>query len=379
MTESHIKKIIALLPVLALIFIARISFGFDSNVQVGFHYDWWEDTRNDKASQVFIPVTYEARKGNFSGMLLAAYANTHVEFEVGTESLSHMLDTKLNFTYEVSERWPVDVLFGLDFNLPTGKTDFTQRELILIMDPELISITRFGEGFNVNPTVVVSKEWGKWVAGAGAGYVYRGKYDFSKSIQDFDPGDIFATSLEVGHYFSPRWNARLFGHYVWYGEDKVQGEDFHQEGAYQMAGGGVYYSQLKWNAGFTGRGIFRDKSRFQEVSGGLFTEDNNSHGDEWVGDFTFTYLINTRTAVKTSLQGLYISKNDYPADSPLFIGRREKFTLGIGATRMFSKRIQAEVNIKGFVMDDAEANYPVPRDGRYYRGISSLIQLTAIF
>ena len=87
-----------------------------------------------------------------------------------SSSLGAMLDTKMNLSYEFSKKWPVDILFALDMNLPTGTTNLSRKEERLIMDPDLISVTTFGEGFNVNPSVIFSRQWGdQWVTGVGFG------------------------------------------------------------------------------------------------------------------------------------------------------------------------------------------------------------------
>lgn len=359
-----------------------ISSAADFKVQTGFHYDWWDDTKDNKARQAYIPIRIEGRHQEFSLSVLTAHAYTNFNPATGeSRSLSHLLDTKVNLSYEILGKLPVDVLIGLDFNLPTGKTDLKQKDLDLIMDPDLISINSFGEGFNINPTLTVTKEWRNWVAGIGCGYIWRGKYDFSSDIdmKNYDPGDIFNATALIRYYFSSDWHTRFFASYVWYDKDKVNSRDFYQEGDFLLLGLGFHYDQTKWDADFTLRSILRSKSKFQEEAGRLFTEDKNNHGDEWIGDLSLRYFLNHKTTLKSSLQGLWITKNDYPLDSSFFVGRREKFSLGLGATRIISPNIEGELNVKGFVMHDGEARLPEFRSERNYRGLSAGIQLTSRF
>jgi hypothetical protein len=131
-----------------------ISSAVDINAQTGFHYDWWDDTKDNKAWQSNVPLRFEVRQQDFSLAVLTGYANTNLNPSPGgSRSLSHILDTKINLSYEILGKLPVDVLIGLDFNLPSGKTDLNEKELSLIMDADLISINNFGEGFNINPTL----------------------------------------------------------------------------------------------------------------------------------------------------------------------------------------------------------------------------------
>ncbi|MBI4683525.1 MAG: hypothetical protein HY757_10570 [Nitrospirae bacterium] len=374
------NKFVLTLLTLAVTFLAGMSFAIETQVQTGFHYDWWDDTKDNEASQSYIPLRIEAEQDKMSFSILTGYANTHVNFTgQGSKTLSNMLDTKLNFRYGISDKLPLDVVLGIGFNLPTGKTNFEQDELVLIMDSDLISINKFGEGYNVNPTISVAKEWGDLAAGFGLGYLWRGEYDFSKSLQDYNPGDIFNTSIELDYYFNENWQTRIFSHYAWFDKDKVDGEDFFQEGGYCLLGVGVNYRQVKWDAAAGIRSIFRNKSRFQDTSGGIFTEDRNNHGNEWQGDLAFRYFVDGRTTLKSSLQALLVDKNDYPEGSSNFVGRREKYSLTLGASRVLSANLEGEISVKGFIMQTGKAEFPQHTDPNNYRGISPAVYLISRF
>ncbi len=356
---------------------------FPFQVQTGFNFDWWNDNKDDRARQSYVPLKINGRYKDLSVTVLTAYADTHINRSgFGSSSLDHLLDTKLNTSYAIIGKLPVDILLGLDFNFPTGKTNLSQRELALIMDPDLVSITDFGEGFNVNPTVTIAKQWGKWVGGLGFGYLWRGEYDYSSdlNITDFKPGDIINLTGEVRYFFSPVLNARLFGRHAWYGKDTVKDKDFYREGEFTIVGLGLNYNQKKkWDAGLTFRGILRDKSEFQVTPGKLATEQENIHGDEWILDLNARYFLDEKTALRSFLQGRYFTENDYPSNSPLFIGKREKLTLGIGATRALSPNIDAGLDVRGFVKHDDEAHFPEFKSARDFQGFSVTAMLTGRF
>jgi hypothetical protein len=108
--------------------VSGTSFAVNFNLQTGIQYDWWDDDKDNSASQIYIPVKVEGSYKEYSADLLAGYANTSVDLSDGTsQSLSNILDTKLNLSYELIGNLPANVRIGLDFNLPTGKTDFTQE------------------------------------------------------------------------------------------------------------------------------------------------------------------------------------------------------------------------------------------------------------
>ncbi|HEY6874047.1 MAG TPA: hypothetical protein VI298_15085 [Geobacteraceae bacterium] len=372
----------------AIFFIMEICSAADISLQTGMNFDWWADNKDNHATQLYAPLTITGLFNNFSFKVLTAYMDTHLNSSgvgsnslVGSSSLDHLIDTKLNLSYAIIDKLPVDILIGLDFNLPTGKTDLSKSDLALLIDPDLISINNYGEGFNVNPTITFAKEWGKWAGGAGFGYLWRGSYDFSSATPftttDYQPGDIFNVNAELRYYFSPALHARFFGSHAWYGTDTAQGSDFFQAGDFSQFGLGINYNQeKKWDAGFTFRGILRDKSNWPGTSKTL------SQGDEWIFDLAARYLPNEKTALRSFIQGRYFTEND--STSSFSVGKREKLSFGVGATRELGAHYEAGLDIKGFVKHDDATNFPpstppqIP-SARDFQGFSATLMLTAIF
>ena len=177
------KKSIAILAVFIAVGAFGAGFAHAQEVewQTGFHTDWWTSPNGDVGQQIYFPLISGVRYKDFAARVVAGGAYTSFSQDTKTSSsLGAMLDTKLNLSYEYAQKWPVDVLVALDMNLPTGTTKLSNDEMRLIMDPDLISVTTLGEGFNVNPSVMFSRQWGdQWVTGVGFGYNFRGEYDYS--------------------------------------------------------------------------------------------------------------------------------------------------------------------------------------------------------
>jgi hypothetical protein len=417
------KRWIWVLLSLMMAFSVERSMAVDFKVSTGFNYDWWEDTKDNKARQSYTPLWLEARYKDFSLSFLTGYCYTHGDPSTRSDrSLSHTLDSKVNLSYEIVGKLPVDIMMGLDFNLPTGKTDLKAKDQILLMDPYLISINTLGEGFNINPTLSLAKEWGKWVFGMGIGYLWRGKYNFGNiretpysiiQIEDYSPGDIFNLTAEICYDISSQWHSRLFGNYVWYEEAnwKESYRDIYgtyelfrhslREGELWLLGMGLNYTRKKWDADLAVKGIFRDKNKYDYRENWYYypgfgwstsltdlsilnTERENIHGDEWVGDLTVKYFLDDKTTLKSIFQALFITSNDYPSFSRHYQGRREKYSLGFGATRALLTHLDGEVYFKGFVMHDGERNYPYlfssqTLSERHYKGFSGGLMLTSRF
>lgn len=419
------KKVFIFLIMVNLFCWVKMGYPFDFKVSSELNFDWWQDTKDNKARQSYIPLSLEARYKDFSLNFLTGYAYTHKDPDTGpTRSFQHLLDSKLNLSYEVIDKLPIDLLIGIDFNLPTGKTDLKVKEIELLMDPYLVSISNFGEGFNINPTISLAKEWGKWVFGVGGGYLWRGEYDFGTvwenssamiKIKDYLPGEILSLTGEIRYEFDSYLRGRLFGNYFWYEKSKWKevhkGDGFSssydhtfKEGELWLLGTGFNYQRKKWNWDLTFKGIFREKNRYdyKEIwnrfdstwyvylthTPSLTKERRNSHGDEWVGDLSVKYFLNDQTTLKSYFQALFITKNDYPSFSPHYQGRREKYSLGFGLHRIFSPHLEAEVYVKGFVMHDGERRFPLnyyfPESARtlserHYKGFSAGLMVTGKF
>ncbi|MCX8117571.1 MAG: hypothetical protein N3G78_06560 [Desulfobacterota bacterium] len=389
------------------------SFAVEFEAQTWVRSDWWKDDVNRQGQQVYIPICAEARFQNLSLRILTGEAYTRLDPRRNpNRSLATLLDTKVNFSYEIIEKLPVDLLVGLDFNLPTGKSNLKLKDRGLLMDPDLVSINKFGEGFNVNPNLSIAKDWGRFAAGVGLGYVWRGEYDFTTQVleindflfgriikfyaRDYDPGEIFNINAELRYDVLPRFQGRLYSQYVWYGRDRLKKKDFYQEGDLWMVGMGLQYSQEEWEVEITLRGLLRGKSKVKQDPGDVSlippdrwylyglrqpirTEPKNSHGDEWVADLSIRYFLDEKTALKSFLQGLYVTKNDYPFGSPRFLGRREKGSLGLGLSRVLHPSLQGELIGRAFLMHDEERFMPEFQSERNYRGYSVGLYLTGKF
>ncbi len=323
-------------------------------VSTGPHFDWWESDTDDKGTQFYAPLQISAQSGEFSFNMLTAYAYTTLDLKnEESRSLTNLIDTKMNFSYEFVGKLPVDVLVGLDLNLPTGKTRLETLECNRMLDPDLVSIHNYGEGFNLNPTVIAAKTWKDFSAGVGIGYVFRGEYDYSEEFMDYDPGDIFNVTAEVVYYISEAWKTSLYLEYGTISEDQLKDEEYYKEGDYYLFDFFLYHTRKQWDATFNLSALFRGKSEFQDLNtGSLSEEDRDGYGDEYEFTVTYQYFLSDLTTLKTQGQILWITDNDYSSDHPLFWGERKKYSLGLGVVRKLTQSIDCELFLRGYYMTD---------------------------
>jgi hypothetical protein len=223
----------------------------------------------------------------------------------------------------------------------------------------------------------MAKQVDRWGVGIGAGYLWRGEYDFSDSAEDFNPGDIFNVTAEGIYAFTDRWQGRLFGEMAWYGTDEIDDRDYYREGDYILAGIGVDYARTRWEAALGAQRIYRGKCEFPADSQQLATEDRAGYGDEYLADLTLRYLMNTETTLSSRLYYLMVTENDYDADDPAFIDEKQKISLSLSLKHRFSARTAGRIGLEGYLLEQGR-NWYVDED-RDYRGFIVDFSLTRAF
>ena len=377
------KSIIILMTLIGFgVFGLGLSSAQEVEFQTGFHTDWWTSPNGDVGQQIYFPLVSGMRYNDFGFKVVAGGAYTSFSpGESASSSLGAMLDTKLNLSYEFAKKWPVDILLALDMNLPTGTTNLSRKEERLIMDPDLISVTYFGEGFNVNPSVIFSRQWGdQWVTGVGFGYNFRGEYDYTDSVQKYSPGDIFSIVPEVRYYFSDQWVSRLFANFSTYSQAKTDGQSFSQQGDFFLIGAGITHTRKDWAAGFNLFGIIRAKDKLFIQGTDLSAPNAYSfnQGDEIVADLSFNYFLDDKTTLKSLARYLWMNSNGQPLSSSLYWGKRDYFALSLGVVRKLTSNIEAEFGVKGLTMHD-EPNWNHFGRDQSFLGMAGQLMITGLF
>jgi hypothetical protein len=342
------------------------------SIESGVQQEYWEDTRDSSGSQTLVPLRIEWSGGDASiGLLTGAVRATVDTPGAADRSLTHTLDTKLNLSYVVQGKLPVDLLFGMDVNLPTGETDLSAADLALIRDPEIVSITTFGEGVNVNPTISLAKVWGPWSTGLGIGYNVRRTYDVSTDagLTDYDPGDILSLNALLQRECSRGYVGRIFGKFSRFGKDRLRGADLFREGDYRMVGVGVSRAGSAWEADVNLRGTFRGKAEILP-GGSLVPEPERSRGDEWSAEASVRHALRKDVSLSGSVRGLIVAENGYPGGASRHNGSKEKIAFSIGCDRRFASGMAVGVGLKGFLMTEEAQSVPQFREERTSRGIA---------
>ena len=88
---------------------------------------------------------------------------------------------------------------SINLNIPTGKSVLTGSAANARMDPDLVEIGSFGEGWNIGPTVGVNLPVTQnLIVTASVGYTWRGEFDRERSSAEINPALQSLTSLDPG-------------------------------------------------------------------------------------------------------------------------------------------------------------------------------------
>lgn len=89
---------------------------------------------------------------------------------------------------------------AMSANLPTGSSNLGGAAALARMDPDLVGIGSFGEGFNIGPTLGFNVSvTSQLVFATSVGYTWRGNYIRENSLSALDPTVQAQTRIEPGH------------------------------------------------------------------------------------------------------------------------------------------------------------------------------------
>ncbi len=354
------------------------------SIKSSLKFTWWKCTDSiepessssipqaEKGRQIHIPVEIKAHYHDFLISLMSGFVTTEVDFASNkNKSLDTPLDIKLNLAYEYLDHLPLDFLFGVDLNLPIANTCFTEEDFYLFGNPELFPISKFGEGFNINPTINAAKGGNNWIAGIGLGYAWRGTYDFCSKLKDYDPGEIINFTTNFEYDFLENWKGIFHSNYAHFYKDKVAGQDYFQEGNFTLLGLGISYYRKNWHSSLMLQNIFRDKvkSKSDDDSSLLITEEEKRYGDEQIIDLSIEYLLDDQMTFNSLLEYRHIEENGYPSFNNYYFGGKDKLSLKMGIDTSHKSNLTSQLYLTVFQLQE-EKNWFHPDAERNYGGFT---------
>jgi hypothetical protein len=348
----------------------------------GIHLDAWSangSSGQGDGYELLIPVGIFYDTPNWGlGARGSAGTSQHDLDAFSGASMSGFTDTTVSGYYRLRPGG-ADIRFGLDMDLPTGVSSLKTRDLPAVQDEDLVALQRFGEGFDVNPTVIVYKNFGDWGIGGGIGYLWTGEYDPTEDIpsDDFDPGDELTVNVLGDIFLGDVW--RLVGRvaYTHFSADERGGVEVFREGGELDMGVSLEWRPEPWWAIVSVRDIYRFKAERLNTVGQLDEERQNSNGNEIRGAAAVGYIIDDIWTVRGTLDVRYVTANDYGTSDPLYDGGRFKIAVGPGMTWTYSRTLGIDASVRWFYLD-AERSPTFP-SGAKINGVHADMRVTYRF
>lgn len=132
------------------------------------------------------------------GWVWARQRSTRLAGEVST-----VTDTVASATVTYYGISGIQPFISVNFNFPTGRSALSGSAANARMDPDLVEIASFGEGFNIGPTAGFNLPiTSNLLVTISGGYTRRGSFARENSIASTDPASQTATSVDPGNVFT---------------------------------------------------------------------------------------------------------------------------------------------------------------------------------
>ena len=191
-------------------------------------------------------------------------------------------------TYSGAADWQPFVT--LDLNLPTGESAVTYEESMTLADPDLVDLSRYGEGFNANLSAGASVFLNpNWTLTAALGFNWRGAYEpFLGSGDEFDPGNQFTGILRIQYLTETRF-ASLQLRYRSEGTSRIYGEDFVEPGdRIELKGEAAFQLDEKSTLSVLASGSWWGKNAYYDFFTDTVVEEAaNTNGAVYYGEIKY--------------------------------------------------------------------------------------------
>lgn len=251
---------------------------------------------------------------------------------------------------------------ALSVNMPTGRSALFGSAANARMDPDLVELSSYGEGWNIGPTVGFNLPLTPaMIFTASAGYTWRGAFDrenaltsddpnqppsAAQSMTSIDPGDVFTVTAALAYKDGP-WSATLLGSVSEETETSQSGVPLYKPGRRYL--GSATLSHAWAQAGVTTLTASMAHSARNEVlflgASALATEPMNTNsnlyrvGLQHLAPFGALWIGPAGSV-------LYRDSNGYDATTLQFVPAKERYAAGLiaryGASDKITFNLRAE-------------------------------------
>jgi hypothetical protein len=294
-----------------------------------------------------------------------------------TGSVSSLTDTVTSATWTYLGMPGLQPFISANANLPTGRSFLSIGEAFARMDPDLVDIATFGEGWNFGGTVGVNVPISQnAVVSFGAGHTWRGEYDRDDpsgvvSLVRIEPGDVTSFNASAVWRSGP-FGAQISGTYAREGSSSFNGVPAFQLGdRFIIAGSGSFV----WNDDsisiLSASWTHTDKNRTINPPAILFpiTEAFNSNSNVLRLRFEHAFRAGAWSAGPI-VSWLHRDNNAYSPTALQFVAAKTRWAAGGVARFSVNDKTLLYASIERIWIDEGArpASVPFPAPDLSYRG-----------
>jgi hypothetical protein len=241
---------------------------------------------------------------------------------------------------------------ALSLNAPTGKSVLSGSQANARMDPDLVEIGSFGEGWNLGPTLGFNVPvTASLMLTASVGYTWRGSFDRERSsaeinpavqsLTSLDPGDVITGTAAVAYQGGP-WAWSITGSVSEETVTVENGADLYRAGRRYLGTATVAYNWPDRWGQTTVTGAYahsnRNEVKFLNVAT-LVTEAFNTNSDLYRVGMQHLFAVAQNFAIGPTGSYLHRTDNSYDATTLQFVPAKERWAAGGQARYAVSNRI----------------------------------------
>jgi hypothetical protein len=252
----------------------------------------------------------------------------------------------------------VQPFVSLNVNAPTGKSVLSGTEANARMDPDLVEIGSFGEGWNIGPTAGLNISLTESVMlTASVGYTWRGAFDRERSSAEvnpaiqtptsLDPGDVLTGTLTLG-YQDREWTWSVTGTVSEETKTTENGVDLYKAGRRYLASATVarnwpgQWGQTTVNASYAHSN--RNEVLFLGAPA-IVAETVNTNSDLYRVAVQHLFLVDDTLALGPTASYLHRNNNAYGAGTLQFVPEKERWAVGGLARKALTQNVT--FNVRG--------------------------------
>ncbi len=322
-----------------------------------FRYYSWESNRgfpsnvptaqgNGRGTEIYVPIAMQiagrtsddvkVELTGRSGWVWARQSTAGLSGEVSTAT-----DTQLSGTVTYLGLNGLQPFAAMSANLPTGQSNLSGSAAFARMDPDLVGLGSFGEGFNIGPSIGFNVPvTPQFIWTTSVGYTWRGNYQRENSLAAIYPTFQAQTRVEPGNVFTLTqtlaWQTgalqtQLTGSISEETTTSENGLPLYKPGRRFLLSGTWNYSwPEQWGVTtFTAAGTHTNRN--EVLFGGLpppVQEIFNSNSDVYRAGIQHLFPIGT-FAIGPSASYLHRNHNSYDPASLQFVPQKERWAGGL--------------------------------------------------